>query len=248
MAQHDFPEAAKQLQKRIGYTFQDADLLKTALTHPSLYNEKKLELENNQRLEFLGDSVLDLLELENNQRLEFLGDSVLDLILAEKLYIIYPRKREGFLMKCRSILARGETLTEIARKLQLQEIILLDPLRVSEIDSSLADALESLMGAIFLDSDYPTARAVIFKWFKKSLCNLESKIATDNPKGNLQEAVHGLNNEKIEYRVLDSEGPAHKKKFKIAVFIGGKRKGTGTGNSKKKAGEMAAERALRRFK
>jgi ribonuclease-3 len=233
MAQHDFPEAAKRLQKRIGYTFQDADLLKTALTHPSLSNEKKLRLENNQRLEFLGDSVLDL-------------------ILAEKLYILYPGEREGFLGQCRSSLARGETLTEIARKLRLQEIILLssgeERNKGREKDSSLEDALESLMGAIFLDSDYPTARDVILRWFEKSLCNLESKIATDNPKGNLQEAVQGLNNEKIEYRVLDSQGPAHQKKFKIAVFIGGKRKGTGTGNSKKKAEEMAAERALRRFK
>lgn len=233
MGQQDFESICKRLQKRIGYTFQNPELLKIALTHPSVTHEKK------QRL-------------ENNQRLEFLGDSVFDLILAEKLYKLYPEEREGFLGQCRSSLARGETLAEIARQLRIQDAILLstaeDGNKGRSKDSNLEDALESIIGAIYLDSDYPTARKTALKWFAKRLGNLEKKIATDNPKGNLQEAVQAHNNARVEYRVLEAKGPDHHKHFKVAVLIGGKRKGTGTGNSKKKAEEMAAMKALKRLK
>ncbi len=225
--------AAKRLQKRIGYAFADSGLIQVALTHPSVTHSQKERPENNQRMEFLGDAVLDL-------------------ILAEELYLLYPEEREGFLGQCRSSMARGATLTEIARKLKIQ-----DALRLSTAeernngrgkDSNLEDALESLIGAIYLDSDYGTARKVILKWFSKHLRNLEKKVATDNPKGNLQEAVQAAGSARIEYRVLEVTGPDHAREFKVAVYIAGKRKGTGSGNSKKKAEEIAAVQALKRLK
>ena len=230
--QDDPGGAAKGLQKRIGYTFTDTQLLEVALTHPSTTHTQRERHENNQRMEFLGDAVLDL-------------------ILAEELYRLYPEEREGFLGQCRSSLARGATLAQVARKLRIQDALLLSPAEERnngrDKDSNLEDALESIIGAIYLDSGYDAARKVILKWFSKHLRNLEIKVATDNPKGNLQEAVQAAGTERVEYRVLDVSGPDHKKEFKVAVFIGGKRKGTGTGNSKKKAEEVAAVKALKKI-
>ena len=233
MDQNDLEYSAIRLQKRIGYIFKDKVLLRIALTHPSLTHNNKDHPENNQRMEFLGDAVLDM-------------------ILAEELYETYPDEREGFLGQCRSSMVRGDTLSEIARNLKIQNALLLSPSeernKGRNKDSNLEDALESLTGAIYLDSDYKSVRKVVLKWFKKLLQNLEKKVAKDNPKGNLQEAVQAKGNEPIEYRVLNVDGPDHAREFKIAVFIGGKRKGTGVGNSKKKAEEIAAEKAFKRMK
>tara|TARA_B100001123_G_C14919703_1_gene871244 strand:+ start:70 stop:771 length:702 start_codon:yes stop_codon:yes gene_type:complete len=233
MRKKNFQEIIKKLQKRIGYTFGDAELLEVSLTHPSISNEDK-QLR------------------ENNQRMEFLGDAVLGLVLADELYECYPEEREGFLGQSRSSLVRGKSLAKIARKLRIQEAILFSTAEERsggrKKDSNLEDALESLVGAIFLDSDYPTVKRIILKWLGNYQRNLEKRVATDNPKGNLQEAVQATGEHGIEYEILQAKGPDHLKKFKVAVYINGKRSGIGTGNSKKKAEEMAAEKALRRFK
>ena len=222
----------EKLLQNIGYTFHDRELLQTALTHPSY---PKYEEEQS----------------EHYERLEFLGDSVLDLILAEDLFHRFPEEREGFLGQSRSSLARGNTLAKLARSLGVQHAI-----RLSEAEernkgrkneSTLENALEALIGAIFLDSNYPTTRSVVLSWFGNYTKDLSSTLEVINPKGNLQEAIQAQSPDStIEYRLLDSSGPEHKRTFKVAVFINGKRKGTGTGNSKKKAEEAAAKKALPR--
>jgi ribonuclease-3 len=222
----------EKLQHNIGYTFRDLDLLETALTHPSYQKDQ--------------DEPID-----HYERLEFLGDSVLDLILAEDLFHRYPNEREGFLGQSRSILARGNSLTQMAKSLELHEFI-----RISRAEernngrkneSTLENALEAVIGAIFLDSNYPTTRSVVLSWFGHYTRELESTFDTINPKGNLQEAIQAQSTgSTIEYRLLDSSGPEHRRTFKVAVFIDGKRKGTGMGNSKKKAEEAAAKKALPR--
>ncbi len=222
----------EKLQEIIGYTFRDFNLLQTALTHPSFQKEQEEPIEHYERLEFLGDSILDL-------------------VLAEDLFHRFPDEREGFLGQSRSILARGNSLSKLAKDLGLQNAIRLSQAEEAnngrKNESTLENALEALIGAIFLDSNYPTVRSVVLCWFGNYHKDLSNTLETINPKGNLQEAVQAISSEStIEYRVMDSSGPEHKRTFKIAVFIDGKRKGTGTGNSKKKAEEAAAKKALPR--
>ena len=174
MDQNDLETSAIRLQKRIGYTFKDKVLLQVALTHPSLTHNNKDHPENNQRMEFLGDAVLDL-------------------ILAEELYKTYPDEREGFLGQCRSSMVRGILYPKSQETLKFRTHYCSphseERNKGRNKDSNLEDALESLTGAIYLDSDYKSVRKVVLKWFKKLLQNLEKKVAKDNPKGNLQEAV-----------------------------------------------------------
>lgn len=226
------PAKIEKLQKNIGYTFHDQELLHTALTHPS-YPKTTEE------------------DVEHYERLEFLGDSVLDLILAEDLFHRYPDEREGFLGQSRSILARGNSLAKLARKLGVQHAIRFSVAEERnngrKNDSTLENALEALIGAIFLDSNFPTTRSVILSWYGNYTKDLSSTLEVINPKGNLQETIQAQSADStIEYRLLDTTGPEHKRTFKVAVFINGKRKGTGTGNSKKKAEEAAAKKALPR--
>jgi ribonuclease-3 len=228
------PKSPKDtLQENIGYHFRDTALLDTALTHPS-YCKTQDE------------------PTEHYERLEFLGDSVLDLILAEDLYLRYPEEREGFLGQSRSILARGDALAKTATNLGLQHAVRLAPSEERnngrKNQSTLENSLEALIGAIFLDSNYPVARSVVLSWLGNYTKDLGETLETINPKGNLQEAIQSQSPQTtIEYRLLETKGPEHKRIFKCAVFIDGKRKGTGTGNSKKKAEEEAAKRALPRI-
>ncbi|SVE54931.1 uncharacterized protein METZ01_LOCUS507785, partial [marine metagenome] len=129
--------ALRKLEKRIGYQFRDKELLEIALTHPSRLEEKKI----------VG---------KDNQRLEFLGDAVLGMILAERLFKLFPDEDEGKLTQARAVLARGEQLCKLGRKLQIQQAILMNRGEIrskgNERDSTLEDALESLVGAIYLDA------------------------------------------------------------------------------------------------
>ena len=225
-------DPTETLQENIGYQFHDPDLLLTALTHPSFAKHREEPTPHYERLEFLGDSVLDL-------------------ILAEDLFLRYPEEREGFLGQSRSSLARGDALAKTATTLGLQHAVRLSPSEEKnngrKNQSTLENSLEALIGAIFLDSNYPTARTVVLSWFGNYTKDLGDTLETINPKGNLQEAVQAQSPlTPIEYRLLETKGPEHKRIFKCAVFINGKRKGTGTGNSKKKAEEVAAKNALPR--
>ena len=219
-----------QLQARLGYTFRDASLLERALTHPSLAQEKP--------------------GCESNQRLEFLGDSVLQLVLTEALFQLFPGEREGPLSTRRAALANGNFLAQLAREIGLDGCLRLsasdDTLGTRHRTSSLEDAFEALIGAVFLDSDFATARGVVFVIYGSLPERLAVVEDIANPKGRLQEIVqprHG--NEALRYEVVRTEGADHAREYEVAVFLLDRHLGTGRGSSKKIAEEAAAREALK---
>ena len=223
--------ALRKLEKRIGYQFRDQSLLQTALTHPS-------------RVEYKRAVGVD------NQRLEFLGDAVLGMILADRLFKLFPDEDEGKLTQARSVLARGEQLCKLARKLQLQKAILMSRSELESNgnarDSTLEDALESLVGAMYLDAGMRATRKVVLTWHGDLEKTLSKVLADYNPKGRLQEKIQSMiGPNKIDYVVVKQEGPSHQRRFTVAVRLAGEKQGIGLGSSKKEAEEEAARKALR---
>lgn len=223
----------RALEARLGYAFRTPGLLQRALTHPSFIQQHPTGGEHNQRLEFLGDAVLGL-------------------ILAEKLFEILPTTREGVLTRNRSALVKGVQLAALAQQLDLPRHLRLSQAELQqgghERESTLEDAFEALVGAIYLDSDYATARSVVLGWYGDLLTRLADLLETHNPKGQLQELVQPtLGNEAISYEVVGESGPDHAKRFHVAVEVAGRRVGEGMGPSKKEAEENAARAALRQF-
>ncbi len=219
-----------QLQQRLGYTFRDAALLERALTHPSLLPERP-------------DAA------ESNQRLEFLGDAVLQLFLTEELYSGYPEEREGLLSKRRASLANRSFLALLAREIGLDQCLLLGAGEEAsggrEKDSALGDAFEALLGAVHTDSDYATARRVIQTIYGPLEYRLAGHLESDNPKGRLQEHIQPkLGNNALTYEVLSTEGPPHERNYLVEVRLNGQAIGSGRGTSKKAAEEAAAREAL----
>ncbi len=224
------PKQIEHLEQVLGYRFGNKALLEQSLTHPSyLLNTKD--------------------QIKNNQRLEFLGDSVIQLVLTEALYRKYPEKREGKLTKERSGYARGDFMANIARKLELHRFILLkDCDRVGglgEQDSSLGDAFEAVIGAIFLDSDFARTRKVVLDLYNNLDTPASSQGSIANPKGKLQEIVQPIHgNDAIEYTTTDERGEPHNREFEVAVSLNGEVIGVGDGRSKKEAAENAALQAI----
>lgn len=226
------PDLIEGLEARISYAFVHKRYLVRALTHPS----------HNQ---------LDP-RAENNQRLEFLGDAVLGLVLAERLFNEFPDEREGVLTRYRALLVNGEQLVAIAREIDLGKFLRLGESERSQgghdRPSILEDALEALIGAVYLDGGMAGAQTVITRLFGDLGVRLETKINTDNPKGRLQEQLQpDMGNEAIEYRVVEESGPDHNKHFRVEVWIEGVCTGYGEGNSKRAAEKAAARTALRRL-
>ena len=218
------------LQERIGYRFRNGALLEEALTHPSYAQQEK------QRI-------------PHNQRLEFLGDAVLNLILAERLFQDLPEEREGELARARSALGKGELLAVLARKLGLPACLRLargdEAAGGREWASSQEDAFEALVGAVFLDSDYAGARDAVLRWFG-NLEELRAELLSgDNPKGRLQEwlAQRGLGAE-LNYLLRQTSGPDHAKVFHVELTVRSEAQGAGEGRSKKEAEEAAARAGL----
>jgi ribonuclease-3 len=219
-------------EERIGYHFADRALLRMALTHPSWAQQHAGE--------------------ENNQRLEFLGDSVLSLILARELFDRMPHKREGVLTRSRAALAKRALLSTLAVELGIDTAI-----RLSEAEernggrsrqSILEDALESVAGAVYLDSNFDTVRRVVLIWYGDLGERLSHILGSHNPKGQLQELVQPTRgNEAISYITIGEEGPPHLRTFRVKVTIQGADMGEGTGSSKKEAEENAAREALARW-
>lgn len=219
------------LQERIGYRFKDRKLLRQSLVHPSYQQDRPGETEHNQRLEFLGDSVLHL-------------------ILAEKLFQEFPEEREGVLTQRRAMLAKGRFLTVLAGELRLGECLLMSRAELdnggSDRPSALEDALEAVVGALYLDSDFSTAREVVLRWYGDVRERLVQLQPASNPKGRLQELVQpSLGNDAISYEVSAIAGEAHERWFEVTLYIGGEAVARGSGASKKRAEEQAAEEALR---
>ncbi len=218
------------LEGHLSYRFQDRALLLEALTHASFAQENPAAGPHNQRLEFLGDAVLHF-------------------ILTDALYRVSTTEREGVLSRQRAILSKGSFLTRLARDLQLDT-----GLRLSRGEeetggrtraSSLEDAFEAIIGAIYLDSDLATTQRVVLAWYGPLGVHLELADDAENPKGRLQELVqpeHG--NIALKYEVLSTTGPRHAREFAVAVSLHDEQLGTGKGSSKKVAEEAAAHAAL----
>ncbi len=218
------------LQKRLGYKFRQPSRLLEALTHPS----------------YLQDHPATKV---HNQRLEFLGDSVLHFVLTDALYREFPAEREGVLSRRRAALSKGGFLTRLARDLGIDSALLLSKSEADaggrNRDSILEDAFEAITGAIYLDSDLPTVQAVILQWYGSLSARLASLEDAENPKGRLQELIqpeHG--NGALLYEVVDSTGPRHAREYTVAVRLKERKLGSGRGTSKKQAEEAAAQAAL----
>ena len=217
------------LEKHINYVFSNKELLRQALAHPSACS--------------------NLSEKPNNQRLEFLGDSVLGSVLAAWLFLQFPQEHEGELSKKKAMLARGKHLAEIAKSINLESFINASK---SEFltsggfrDSLLEDALESLIGAVFLDSNYKEAERIILDWVPMFLKTLAVDQSEFNPKGRLQELLQAKSRTcRIAYRVVKESGPDHKKSFLIEVAYNGSPLAQASGASKRLAEENAAREAL----
>lgn len=217
------------LNKKLNLNFKNIDLLKTALTHRSYLNEHRGE------------------NLEHNERLEFLGDAVLELVVTEYLFNTYD-KPEGELTNLRSALVKGETLNEIGRKLEIEDYLLLSrgEARSKEHNRSfiVANAVEALIGALYLDKGYREAQKFIIAHVIKELPQiLEMRLYRD-PKSLFQEKAQEKTGITPSYKLLDETGPDHDKHFTIGVYLNRDLVAKGAGRSKQEGEQQAAERAL----
>ena len=219
----------EDLQARLGYVFRDAAFLQLALTHPSVAHEHGSPMETNQRLEFLGDAVLQL-------------------VLTRELYEKFPAFGEGPLTKARAKLVNRRTLAERARHLCLGQHLILS--RGEEMhggrdrSSALADTYEALLGAILLDGGYDAAREFILRQFQSAFGGLSVIPILENPKGELQELLQSTSAEAPHYDVVSATGPDHDRIFECTVHHGGVELARGQGKSKKAAESEAALAAL----
>jgi ribonuclease III len=217
------------LEKCIDYKFRNSLLLAEALTHPSMRHEA-------QRKGF------------DNQRLEFLGDAILQLVITEHLYGHFQTEPEGQLTKLRSRLVSRDTLRKNALALDLGRYLIMG--RGEEASggraraSTLADAFEALIGAIYLDSDLKTARKFILTQARPDLDQLEEEPTDINPKGHLQELLQSISPRSPVYKLISQSGPEHAKTFVVEVIWEELNLGQGKGSSKKQAETAAAEVAM----
>jgi len=257
-------EGLRPLQKKIGYAFRNLRLLEQALTHPSALNELPRRRAGNDRAP--QKTLCERDRDQSNQRLEFLGDSVLQLILSEALYSLYPDDREGALSTKRFALVKGSTLSALAREIALYEHIRVGQSErtntgtaptanatgsdhtgatASLRDSILEDAFEALVAAIYLDSDLPTAREIVLRLYGDIAQKLAAAAPDTNPKGRLQERVQPrYGNDALHYEVIATHGEAHAREFEVALRLRDQRIATGRGSSKQRAEEAAAREAL----
>lgn len=215
-----------EFEKRIGYQFENPDLLVNALTHSSYSNEKRLR------------------KYECNERLEFLGDAVLELISSEKIFKEHPKSPEGDLTRIRASYVCEPTLALCAREIQLGDYILLgkgeDMTGGRDRDSILSDAMEATIGAVYLDGGFSRAQEYVEQFVLK---DIEKKKLFYDSKTYLQEIVQ-RERINLEYILLKEEGPDHNKSFVVGVFVDGKQVASAAGRTKKKAEQAAAYEAI----
>ena len=218
------------LEERIGYQFQNPRLLTEALTHPSIAHER-------QQRQF------------DNQRLEFLGDAVLQLVITEHLFARYVDAAEGRLTMRRSRLVSRESLKVRAAALDLGRHLLMgrgeEASGGRQRDSTLGDAFEALLGAIYLDSDLETVRRFILAEMQEDMALLEEEPLEVNPKGQLQELLQAISPRSPIYELLSHEGREHDRTFYVRVMWENQPLGEGSGRSKKQAETAAALAALK---
>ena len=217
----------RAFQEKIGYEFENRNLLLQALTHSSYANEKHMR------------------KLSDNERLEFLGDAVLEIISSDYLFDNYPELPEGELTKLRASIVCEPTLALCAAEMSLGDYLLLgkgeNQTGGRNRKSILSDALEAVIGAIYLDGGFTSAKEFVLKYI---LTDIEHKQLFYDSKTILQEWVQAKNGIELEYHLLEESGPDHAKNFTIEVIIGGEVMGTGSGHTKKAAEQEAAYHAL----
>jgi len=222
-----------ELETRLHYQFRDPALLELALTHPSVCYEQNLATRTNQRLEFLGDAVLQL-------------------ILTRELYQRFPNLGEGPLTKARAKLVNGENLAEHGRALSLGRYVIVS--RGEEMHggrdrvSTLSDTFEAVLGAIFLDGGLDPARDFVLTEFASAFAEVSEAPGIENPKGELQEFLQARSTEAPEYHLVSAEGPDHDRVFESVVRHSGQELARGRGKSKKAAESEAALEALKRLR
>ena len=216
-----------EFEKEVGYCFQDKQLLVTALTHSSFSNEKRWE------------------KYQCNERLEFLGDAVLELVSSEFIFRGNPKMPEGEMTRTRASYVCEPTLALCAREIHLGEYLQLgkgeEMTGGRERDSVLSDALEATIGAVYMDGGFEPAKAYIENHILK---DIENKKLFYDSKTTLQEIVQSKEGAKLEYTLLKEEGPDHHKKYTCAVVVNGEQLSTGVGQTKKKAEQAAAYEAI----
>ena len=217
----------KEFENNIGYNFKNIDLLKTAITHTSYAHENKVE---------------------SNEKLEFLGDAILEFVVSNYLYTNYKKLREGEMTKVRASVVCEKSLHQIALKYKINDVIYLGK---SEKQSNgnqkpaiLADSVEALIAAIFIDSGIKEAEKFIIENLKEQIDEASKNVGQKDYKTVLQEELQKNGSVKIEYNIIKEEGPDHNKKFVAEVKCNGKYLATGSGGTKKQAEMEAAKQAL----
>ena len=224
-------ESIGQFEKVIGYTFADKKKLKLALTHSSFSNERRFE------------------KLNNNERLEFLGDAVLELVTSEYLFINHADMQEGELTRLRASLVCEPTLAFCAKEIHLGKYIFLGKGEAAtggrERASILSDALEAVIGAIFLDGGFTNAKEFINHFV---LSDIDNKKLFFDSKTILQELIQSKSMEPLIYQLMSEEGPDHNKTFTVAAVVDDETLSLGVGRTKKAAEQEAAYQAILKIK
>ena len=218
----------KRLEKKLGYLFIDGDLLKRAITHRSAGSR-------------------------HNERLEFLGDSILSLVIAEALYHQFPDVSEGDMSRMRATLVREKTLAELAREFDLGEYLILGPGELESggfrRESILADTVVGLIGAIYLDAGMEALKPLLVRWYAERLECIRPGADQKDPKTRLQEFLQGRRKPLPSYVVIKVKGEAHNQEFTVQCEIEGEPAPViGVGSSRRKAEQAAAEKALEQYK
>ena len=218
------------LEKKLGLKFKDKDILRQAFTHRSYLNENP-----------------DL-KLEHNERLEFLGDAVIELIVTEHLYKDYPEKKEGDLTNWRAALVNAKMMTSVAEELGFNDYLLLSRGESKELGKArayiLANTFEALLGALYLDSGYEPCDEFIKKYLLKKLSNIIREGSYKDAKSKFQEEAQDKISITPSYNVIKEEGPDHEKNFTVGVYLDKELIAEGEGLSKQEAEESAAKKAL----
>lgn len=218
------------LQKILGIAFKNTSLLKQALVHSSYTNENPEEAP------------------ENNEKLEFLGDAVLDLLITEELFKKCPDSSEGEMTRLRAALVNGSKLADIAREVQIGRNLYMgrgeETSGGREKKPNLAGALEAVIAAVYLDQGITKTRKFILKLFKEEMKNVLTSTTVRDYKSRLQEIIQAQRQMVPVYRLIASEGPDHDKTFTVEVKVGKSVMGRGVGKSKKQAETAAAKMAL----
>ena len=220
-----------ELEQKIGYRFSDFSYLEHAMRHSSYCNEQKMD------------------RFMNNERLEFLGDAVLELVTSEFLYLNYPKMPEGEATRKRASMVCEQTLALCAKEIELGSYLYLgkgeDHTGGRERASVISDALEALIGAIYLDGGFTSAKEFVERFI---LNGIEEKQLFFDSKTIFQEMMQSITTEPIHYKMVAEEGPDHCKTFTIELFVGDQSAGIGSGKSKKAAEQAAAYDAIKKIK